>query len=171
MDINSILAYANMITDDSFADLSSIIDYLNEAQEIIARWDMIEAAPIEYELTTNVIALPSDFLKLYKITLDDIPFNPPEEPWNGTLTFGETVTSGTIKLWYYKSPAALSAATPTQVPDIHEKYHRAMAKYAAKMFNLSDDDEGLRDAYAREFSALVASMRTNKGTTITYKNL
>ena len=87
-------------------------------------------------------------MKLYKMTLDDIPYSPPSAPWAGELTLEDSIEDGTLKIWYYKKPTILSASTPSQIPEIKSDYHRALAVYATKMFHLVDDDQGLKEAFS-----------------------
>lgn len=171
MTLDEILTYANVLTEDAFEDLSDIIDWLNEAQDIIARWDKIQATPVEYELTSNEITLPEDFMQLAKCTLDDVAYVPPSEPWAGDLTLHTELTEGTLKLWYYKFPEPLLAATPTQVPEVKSQYHRSMASYAAKMNFLKDDDPELREAFRVEFAQQLGAMKVSTGLTTQYYNL
>lgn len=170
MTLEQIKAYANTLTEDAFETLDDLIDFLNEAQDIIGRWQMVPAAPVEYILTTNEITLPADFLKLHKATFEGSPYYPPEAPWNGVLTLETGLTEGTVKIWYYKKPAVLLSTTPNQVPEVDSIYHRAMSSYAAKMFNLIDDDAALREAFRNEFYTSLSSMKVDTGIPIHYKN-
>lgn len=161
MTLQEIFDYTNnVLLDGELDELSNIIDFLDEAQQMIARIDMVPATPVEYELTTNAITLPADFLRLYKATLEEEPYTFTDEPWAGELTLPTGVTEGTLKLWYFKIPAALSVLTPTQVPEVNPVYHRMMADYAAKMYYLIDDDADMRDAFAAEFRGKIASFKT-----------
>lgn len=169
MTLTQILAYANVLTEDAFESLSDCLEFLNDAQDIIARYEMVQAAPVSYVLTTNQIILPVDFMKFHKATLNDVDYIPPESDWNGILALETSLIKGTIKLWYYKIPAVL--VLTTQTPEVNPVYHRSIATYAAKMFNLVDDDPALREAYKNEFYLSLSQMKIDHGFAIKYKNL
>lgn len=170
MTLDEILDYANILTEDAFEGLSDIIEYINEAQDLIAKWDMIQAPPVEISLTSNAVTLPEDFMKLHKMTLNDFPYTPPSAPWAGELTLETSIDEGTLKIWYYKKPTILSASTPSQVPEVKTEYHRAMASYAAKMFHLIDDDPALKAAFQDEFIKALSGNKIDTGIGIQYKN-
>jgi hypothetical protein len=170
MTLEQIFTYANTLTEDAFATLDDCIEFLNEAQDIICRWQPVQAAPVSYDLTSNEVTLPADFMKLHKATLDDVAYFPPSAPWSGVLTLETSLVEGTLKIWYYKTPSVLVSSTPSQVPDVHEMYHRSMASYAAKMFNLIDDDPGLRDTFRNEFYGIISAMKVSSGIPIHYTN-
>lgn len=170
MTLQQILDYANTLTEDGFDNLADIIEFLNEAQELIARWDMVRATPMIYNLVTNEIQLPDDFLQLAKATLDDYPLAISSEPWDGVLTLPTSITSGTLKIWYYRTPEVLVSTNASQVPEVGVQYHRSMASYAAKMYYLIDDDAALREAYRNEFIASLSSMRVSSGMATNFVN-
>ena len=170
MTLEQILDYANILSEEAFDSLADIIEYINEAQDLIANWDMIQATPVEIPLTSNVVTLPTDFMKLYKMTLDDIPYSPPSAPWAGELTLEDSIEDGTLKIWYYKKPTILSASTPSQIPEIKSDYHRALAVYATKMFHLVDDDQGLKEAFQQEFIMSLTGNKVSTGMATKYKN-
>lgn len=171
MTIQEIFDYCNTsLLESELTDLSDIISFLNEAQNVIARLDMIQAAPVEIELTTNEFSLPADFLRLYKATLDDKPYAFDEKPWAGVQPLPEGLDEGTVKLWYYKKPATLLASTPTQVPEIDPIYHPLLGDYAAKMYYLIDDDPAMRDSFAREFQNKIAAFKTPPATSTRFVN-
>lgn len=170
MTLRAILDYANTLTDGSFTDLSEIIHFLNEAQDLICRFDRIQAGPATYVLTTNSITLPTDCMQAAKMTYNDIPLVLEEEPWAGVITLPTAMTEGTIKLWYYRYPATLLSTTPTQVPDVGTQYHRAMASYAAKQYFLIDDDAALRDAFKTEFVQSLQALKMAPGFTGAFAN-
>ena len=47
MTLEQILDYANILSEEAFDSLADIIEYINEAQDLIAKWDMIQATPVE----------------------------------------------------------------------------------------------------------------------------
>jgi hypothetical protein len=162
MTLQEIFDYVNdHLVENELADISDILPFLNEAQNVIARIDKIPATPVSYTLTTNEVTLPSDFLRFAKATLDDVPYALPADGlWGNTLTLPTGQTSGTLKVWYWKRPEELSASTPTQVPEVDTCYHMAMANYVAKMYYLVDDDPDMRSAFEREFAGQIAAMKT-----------
>lgn len=170
MTLTEILTYANVLTEDGFDTLADCIDFLNEAQDLIAGWEPIQADPVEYTLTTNLITLPVDFLQMSHATYEDYPYLLTSQPWKGTLELPTSMTSGTLKIWYYKTPAVLLSSTPSQVPEVATKYHRAMASYAAKMYHLIDDDPALREAFRNEFMQSLTAMKTSTGFAANYIN-
>ena len=171
MTLQEIFDYCNgSLLESELTGLSDIISFLNEAQNIIARLDMIQAAPVEIELSTNSFSLPSDFLRLYKATIDDKPYSFEEKPWAGVQTLPEGLTEGTVKLWYYKKPTTLLSTTPTQVPDVDPVYHQIMGDYAASMYYLIDDDPAMRDAFKREFQNKIAAFKTPPATSNRFVN-
>lgn len=170
MTLEQILDYANVLSEEAFDSLADIIEYINEAQDLIAKWDMIQATPVEIPLTSNVVPLPTDFMKLHKATIDDIPYNFPEEPWAGQVTLETERTEGVLKIWYYKKPTVLSASTPSQIPEIKSDYHRVLAVYATKMFHLVDDDQGLKEAFQQEFIMSLTGNKVSTGMATKYKN-
>ena len=170
MTIQEIFNYANALTEDAFTDLDEIIVFINEAQDIVCRYDKIEAAPVTTTLTTNALTLPADFLEFHKLTYNDVPYLPSGKPWQGVLELPTTITDGTMKLWYYKKPSALLSTTPTQVPGIDAKYHRALSIYAAMMYFSVDDDPAQRENFKKMFYEILAANKNTTGTTISFTN-
>lgn len=177
MTLQQIFNYANTLTEDAFGELADIIEYLNEAQDLVARFDRVRAAPIEFTLTTNSVTLPADLMQVermtYKLSADstvEIPFNQALEPWGSVLTLPTTMTSGVLTVWYYKIPATLLSTTPTQVPEVGAQYHRSLAVYAAKNYFMVDDDPAMREAYKAEFIGQLQSMRMSSGVVHNFHN-
>ena len=170
MTVQQIYDYANVLTEDSFSAVSEVIEWMNEAQDIIARYDSVEATPVEYTLDEDhEITLPDDFMMAAKFKWEDTTVNLTEaEIWDGVMTLPTCMTSGTLKMYYYKHPDVLLSTTLTQVPEVSAIYHRAMAKYIAKMFHLVDDDQALRAQFEAEFAAEIQSMKMPKGNITTF---
>jgi len=164
MTLNEIYLYANQILNQELSDLSDIIDYLNEAQDYIASEDPIQATPVEIELDEDhEIQMPADLWRLHRMTIDDVDYLPSEASWAGVLVLPDAYTEGTVKIWYYRAPATLSADSPDQVPDVPVRYHRHLATYAAKMYHLVDDDQALKMAFLEEFVTGIQLMKSNVG--------
>jgi len=171
MTIQEIFDYLNTLTDNSFDVISEIIAWLNEAQNIVARWHGIQADPVTYELTTNQITLPVDLLVVDHLEYEDQPFGLIGKPWKGVLKLPAEYTSGTLVLYYFKRPDKLLATTPNQVPEVDEQYHMAMAEYVASMYFLADDDPEQRAAFRQEFAINIQSMKMDENPVTNFYNI
>jgi hypothetical protein len=163
MTLQAIYDYANKLLDASLNDISDIIEYLNEAQRYIVGLDPLQASATGVLDETHSITLPSDFLALKAIVIDDYDYSTSGELWAGVITLPVGYTEGTYVLKYYRSPVLLDGNVTDQVPDIHEKYHPLLAVYAAKMYNLVEDDQEIKAAYMDEFVQGVSNLKTTDG--------
>lgn len=170
MNLQEILARANVLAEGNFADLDAIIGHLNDAQNLIANFDPIRAEPYYTQVAQGIILLPSDLLRVHRITVDDQEYRPTGEVWGGQI-IDESLTDGAmVKIFYYARPATLSSSSPFMEPRVPKKYHEAMAKYAARMFYLIDDDPPLREAFMDDFRSNLASLRTIDGVVTRFYN-
>jgi hypothetical protein len=170
MTIQEIYDYANVLTETIFSDLSEVIEYMNEAQDVIANFDHVEAYPISYTLTDNHrFALPEDFLMVAHFEFEGRRIDlSPVTIWNTIMILPETMTSGTLTMYYYKIPERLVATDPTQVPEVKPCYHRAMSYYIAKVYHLIDDDQALRAQFEQEFHRKLQEAKMPSGNIKTY---
>ena len=170
MTIQQIYDYANVLTEDAFSAISETIEWMNEAQDIIARFDHVEAIPINYTLNdSHRFALPEDFMMASKFKWNDSIVNLSQaEIWAGVMTLPTTMTSGTLTMYYYKIPEQLNIDTPDQIPEIKPQYHRAIAKYVAAKFHMVDDDQPLRAQFEADFMAELQSMKMPNGNVTTF---
>ncbi len=152
-------------------EISEVIGYLNDAQDLISDKFPIQAPLYTTTLTTNSLTLPNDFKSLKKLKIDDIEIDTYEDPWAGELELNENYTSGTVKLYYYKKPTQLDATDLDQIPDIDARYWNAMAEYAAKVYYLVDDDDDMLKKFRDQFYETLASISTAKKTITRFKNV
>jgi hypothetical protein len=130
--------------------IDDVIDYFDECQQLIAGKFPIEAPKITVTLTTNEIAMPSDFQELRKIVINSTEVNP-TDIWGETIDLPKEYTSGEATLYYYKKPNELDKSNLNQVLDIDSRYIPLIGKYAAQMYYLTDDDPEMREAYRTSF--------------------
>jgi hypothetical protein len=169
--LGDIFTYLNeKLLDGELDDITDAIEYLEEAQNIIAEADPIEAPILTITLTGNSITVPTDFLRINKVMQNGAPLNS-VSLWANTLNL--PVSTGDIQIYYYKRPTPLNPASLDQVPDIDSKYWHHMAQYAAKMYFLIDDDEDMRKAFKETFLESVTLLSSKKKTSreTNFKNL
>jgi hypothetical protein len=130
--------------------ISDVIEYFEECQHIVAGKFPIEAPKLTVALTTNEITKPADYQELRKIMINGASVAP-VDVWGNTIELPAKYVSGDATLYYYRKPAALDPDNLNQVPDVDGRYLPLMAKYAAKMYYLADDDSEMREAYRNEF--------------------
>lgn len=141
----------------SVKSIDSVIDYLEEAQQKIAQKWPVQAPVFTTTLTTNSFTLPTDFDKLVKATVKGVEVNP-EMIWQGEMTLPSAYNEGELKLWYYKKITPLNKANLAQVPEIDQRFFPAMAKYAAGMFYVVDDDPEQQRAFDEAFMKELTGM-------------
>ena len=133
--------------------INVVIEYFEEAQQMIALQDPIEAK-ITIPLTSNVIILPADYQDLCKIKVDYENMQIeviPAEIWGSEMTLNPLYNTGNAYLYYYKRPTLLNPSNASQVPDIDSRYLPQIAKYAAKMYYLVDDDQEQAEEFRKSF--------------------
>lgn len=157
------------LLEGSLGDVAEIIEFLEECQQKININDPLEAKRT-VSFADGELILPSDYLKFKKLKIDGKYVEPLEE-WAGVLTLPSDYVDGTAEFYFYRKPAALDPLNLDQVPDIDPRYFPSMAAYAAKMFNLVDDDEDLREAFKAEFFDGLATFKKSKTSTTTFKNV
>lgn len=170
--LGDIYEYTNeKLLGGELSDISDVIEFLEECQNVICDKDPLEA-PIHYvELTTNSITLPSDFQCLRKIVIDDAEVQP-QEMWGGSLTLPSEYSTGEAKMYYYRKPTALNPDDLTQEPDIDQRYFPAMAKYAAQMYYLTDDDVEVSSQWKNSFfDSLAVFNKKTQNKQSNFKNL
>lgn len=151
--------------------IDDIIEYLEECQQLISEKEPLEAPILTISLQNNSITLPSDFMKLKKIVINDAEVEPVQK-WNNVITIPIKYSSGEAKLFYFRKPTPLDPFNLNQIPDIDPKYYSIMAKYAAKMYYLVDDDEDMMKSFKDSFFeslTMLGSKQSNKQSN--YKNL
>jgi hypothetical protein len=160
------------LLDGNLDSIDDVIEFFEECQQIITEKYPIEAPKLNILLTSNEITKPANFKDLKKIIIDDAEVNP-VEIWGDTITLDERYNTGNAVLYYYKKPAELDNTNLNQVPDVDSRYLPLMAKYAAKMYYLVDDDEAMREAFRMNFiEQLVSIGNINKnGKRSGYKNI
>jgi hypothetical protein len=150
------------LLEDQLNDISDIIEYLEECQNIIVEGDPLEAPIVTITLSGNSFDLPENFKTLNKVVqIDTIT---PVEIWANVLYLPSTITSGDVKLYYFRKPTALDPDNLDQVPDVDPKYYPLMAKYAAEMYYLVDDDEDMRAAFKDSFFQNYSLIANKKST-------
>jgi uncharacterized protein (UPF0305 family) len=170
MTLQQIYERANVLAENNFAELEDVVGHLNAAQSIISRFDPIKSEPYYTMVTENGIMLPSDLLKVYRIYVDDEPYQPIESAWGSTIPDLHLPLGAVVKILYYAKPPDLMASAPYMEPRVYRHYHEAMAQYAAKMFYLIDDDPPLRDAFNSEFMTMLGSLKTSDGVVQRFSN-
>lgn len=170
MTITEILAHANILTESGFTALADAVAFMNEAQDLIARWDMVRADPVIYTLHSNEIMLPEDLIQIARLEYNGSRISINAEPWGGFLTLPIGMTSGTLKVWYYRKPAVLLASTPTQVPEVGEQYHLAIAMYCAKQYFLIEDEPDMSERFHGEFLKTLQALKGASGAQTTFFN-
>lgn len=161
MTIQEIFAYGNTLAENNFEEMNDIIEFLNEAQDIIARFDPLKAQPYYTLVTDQGIMLPSDLLRLHQITVDEVVYYPKGPAWGGIIATPDLTVGSMVQILYYVRPTVLLPSIPLQEPRVPKQYHRAMAAYAARMFYLIDDDAPLREAFQQQFMNQLASLKTS----------
>lgn len=171
MTIQQIYDYANELSEESLGDLASTIMWMNEAQDLIARFDHIQATPATYTLTTNEITLPSDFMMAARIKYEGQVIDASAlEIWSGVMSLPDWMTTGDLKLYYYRKPAVLLATTPGQVPDVAEQYHGAISYFVVSKYHEVDDDQALAARFSSDFMSMIQSMKMPNGHVTNYYN-
>lgn len=162
----------DILLQGEISEISEIIEYLEEAQQIISEKVPIEAPIYSFTLTTNQFNLPTDFYKFRKLKIDDVEVQP-EEQWNGVIYLSDNYETGSFaaKLYYYKKPTALNPNTLSQVPDIDPKYYPQMAKYAAEMYYLVDDDSEMQQQFREKFNTSVGTYSNANNSVSRFKNI
>lgn len=161
MTIQEIFAYANTLAENNFEEMNDIIEFLNEAQDVVARFDPLKSQPYYTMVTEQGIMLPADLLRVHQIIVDDVVYHPKEPAWGGMIATPELTLGALVKILYYVRPAVLLPSIPQQEPRVPKQYHRAMASYAARMFYLIDDDGPLREAFQQQFQSQLASLKSS----------
>lgn len=168
----------NDLLDGELVDIYDIINYLEEAQNLINTVNELEAPIASYTLdSTCQITLPTNCSKVkqFSVVESDSPYvEEPIEPtreWAKTVYFPSIHDGKTIKIYYYKKPAVLNPTTLSQVPDIDPKYFFAMAQYSAEMFKLKDDDTEAVRNYREKFLQGLTSYSTNNRALRQFKNV
>jgi hypothetical protein len=144
------------LLDGELSGVDDVIEYFEECQQMIASKYPIEAPKVTLTLTSNVITKPLDFMSLRKIVwIERHQQVNPLDIWGNEITLPEHLTynnpSVTVDFYYYKKPAMLDADNLEQIPDIDQRYLPLMAKYAAELYKLADDDTEAKDAYRQSF--------------------
>ena len=170
MTLQEIFNYANQLAENNFHEMGDALGFLNEAQDIISRFDPMQAQPFYTIVTDQGIGLPTNLLRVSRITSGGKEYRPKEEAWNNVLPTPDLPVGSQVKVFYYSKPAELSEMTVLQEPRVPKQYHRAMAHYAAKMFYLVDDDPPLRDAFKQEFMSLLGSLKSGQSTITNFYN-
>lgn len=167
----------NDLLDGELDALTDIINYLNEAQNIIAEVALIEAPLVTTTLTSTCqVVIPANNLKVSEFALvrtDGVKEDPiePIKEWNNIAYFNKSLEGRTINLYYYKKPTALNASTLTQVPDVDSRYFHSMAQYAAEMYKLKDDDAEAQESFTKKFIQGLTLYSKNKGAIRQFKNV
>lgn len=176
--LGDIYNYTNTdLLDGELDQIQDVLNYLEEAQNII-----VEAALIEAPLVISVldatcqVTIPSNNLKIKQFALvsNDGSSEQPVEPireWGNIAYFNTGLNGRTINLYYYKKPTQLSATTLAQVPDVDSRYYYSMAQYAAEMYKLKDDDQEAQDNFASKFRAGLSIYSKSKGAIRQFKNV
>jgi hypothetical protein len=160
------------LLDGNLDSIDDVIEYYEECQQLIADIFPIEAPKLTIVLTSNEITKPADYKSLKKIVINSTEVLP-QEVWGNVITLSASYKSGEATLYYYKKPDELIKSNLNQVPDVDSRYLPLMAKYAAKMYYLVDDDEDMREAFRTDFISQLNSIgNVNKnGKQSNYKNL
>lgn len=161
MTLQEIFNYANVLAENNFEEMSDVIEFFNEAQNIIATFDPLKSQPYYTVVTEQGIMLPSDLLRVHQIYVDDVIYQPKEPAWGGIIPTPDLAEDKMVKILYYVRPSLLVATAPTQEPRVPKQYHSAMASYAAKMFYLIDDDAPQKEAFQQQFLTMLSSLKTN----------
>lgn len=170
MTLQEIFNYANQLAENNFHEMSDAIGYLNEAQDIISRFDPVQAQPYHTIVTTEGIGLPTNLLRVSRILVSGAEYRTREQAWNNVLPAPDLPVGTKVVIYYYSKPSELTEMAAMQEPRVPKQYHRAMAHYAAKMFYLVDDDPPLRDAFKQEFMSLLGSLKSGQNTTSNFIN-
>jgi hypothetical protein len=150
--IGDIYNYTNeKLLSDELTSVNDIIEYLEEAQNIIVEKFPLEAPIFSLTLTNNQFTLPDDFAAINNLTVDKAAVTP-DDVWNKVVTLPKDITSGSLELRYYRKPNALDPSNLAQIPDVEPRFFIMMAKYAAKMYYLADDDAEMREAFKTDFA-------------------
>lgn len=163
MNLGEIFNYANdNLLEGNLDSISEIIRYLQKAQDIIERKAPVKAPVFTTILTASHFTLPENYRRLheYGIYIDGNKFTGKTKIWpnaDGTkeMYLPASVNSGSLEMYYYKKATPLNGNDLSQVPDVDERYHIAMAEFAAKMVKMVDDDS-LKKDYENEFFASLA---------------
>jgi len=165
------------LLDGELSDINEVINYLEEAQNIIAEVALIEAPLVTTVLdSTCKITMPTNLLKTKEFTLIscdgvlETPLEPLRE-WAGEAFFHYIYNGRTVNLYYYKKPTALNPNNLSQIPDVDARYYFNIAQYGAEMNKLKDDDTEAQDSFRRKFSEGLQMYSKNKGTTRQFKNV
>lgn len=148
--LGDIFSYTNKLLDGNLDDISEVIDYMEEGQQLIALKYPIEAPVLNITLATNSFNKPADMAQLKKVVIDEKEV-PIDDVWEDKIYLPKAYIEGIASIYYYKRPTALDSINPLQVPDIDKLYLPLIAKYAAKMYYLQDEDTEMINEYRNEF--------------------
>lgn len=160
----------DQLLDGELESINDVLQFLEECQQRLSIKYPIEAPIVSLTLTSNEITVPADLQKLNRITVDGVKVAP-TEVWGDVIYLPTAYKAGTAKLYYYKKPTALDPGNLLQVPDIDSRFFPAMAKYAASMYYLVDDDSDMREAFRSAFYADMDGISVSKETKCTFTNL
>ncbi len=169
---------------DQTAYRSRVKNWLNEAAHRVARSLELRDVKASYDLATVVgglsYTLPADFVRMESVTdttsWDSLDLTPQADIDNITVTgtpeyyaFGKDNTIvlwpisdhiQTIRLLYYKNPAALSA--DTDVSPLPADYHDLLVSYACSRAFRAEDDYESSQFFMAEFQRDLAQLGTDR---------
>lgn len=165
-------------TNESQIQIADIIDWINDAQKLIARETEIMEGQINLDTsaTKESIELPADFIRERRVThngnklqrttlgeLDNYAF--PGDPLSSTsnqasayyiwgndlylFPWPKTVAVGTVHLWYTRLP--VDVFTVDDVPEIPIRMHNEIVDYCLSIARESNEDWDAANTKLQQF--------------------
>lgn len=157
MNITALIdAFERLIGVNDEVEPEVLVDWMNEAQEIIA----LEYGPMVVldigPLTAGALyTLPNNFLRIERLFKDGVEYNQPlEVRRGGYLIVPET---GSWLMDYTRLPVELTTANMNAEPEVHKIFHRLIPVYCAYLYysrqSEGDPDESsFADGYLNKFT-------------------